>query len=50
MSVKKGHDNTEEDYILQDNKKTRIGTGFIIVVLILLITAVVISGFYMQWW
>jgi len=50
MEVKKGHDNTKEDYILQDNKKTKFGSAFIIIVLILLITAVVISGFYMEWW
>jgi len=39
-----------EDYILKDNKKTKFGATFSIIVLILLVIAVAVSGFYMEWW
>ena len=39
-----------EDYILKDNKNTKFGATFIIIVLILLVIAVAVSGFYMEWW
>jgi len=48
MEFKK--DKEEKDYILKDNKKTNFGMGFIITVLIILIIAVVISGFYFELW
>ncbi|PHR14832.1 MAG: hypothetical protein COA40_01260 [Aequorivita sp.] len=47
--VKDSDNEKERDYILQDNKKTRFGAGFIITVLIILIIAVIISGFYFEW-
>jgi len=47
--VKDSDKDQERDYILQDNKKTRFGAGFIITVLIILIIAVIISGFYFEW-
>ncbi len=47
--VKDSDDKKEKDYIFQDNKKTRFGAGFIIVVLIILIIAVVISALYFEW-
>lgn len=47
--VKDSDDKQERDYILQDNKKTRFGAGFIIIVLIVLIIAVIISGMYFEW-
>jgi len=47
--VKDSDNKQEKDYILQDNKKTRFGAGFIITVLIILIIAVIISGFYFEW-
>lgn len=46
MQIRDKDDNESEDYILQDNKKTRFGAGFIIIVLIILIAAVAISGWY----
>ncbi|PZW42637.1 hypothetical protein LX95_00953 [Mesonia algae] len=49
MSTETNKSQNKEDYILQDNKKTKFGAGFIIVVLILLITAVAISGIYFEW-
>ncbi len=47
--VKDSEDKRERDYILQDNKKTRFGAGFIITVLIILIIAVIVSGLYFEW-
>tara|TARA_R110000772_G_scaffold77314_1_gene166632 strand:- start:382 stop:540 length:159 start_codon:yes stop_codon:yes gene_type:complete len=48
--VKDSDNNQEKDFILQDNKKTRFGAGFIITVLILLILGVIISGIYFEWY
>ncbi len=48
MELKK--DEEEKDYILKDNKKTNFGIGFIITILLILIVAVVISGFYFEFW
>ncbi|MDP2686594.1 MAG: hypothetical protein Q8O62_05200 [Aequorivita sp.] len=47
--VKDSDDKKERDYIFQDNKKTRFGAGFIIVVLIILIISVIVSGLYFEW-
>ncbi len=47
--VKDSDDKKERDYIFQDNKKTRFGAGFIIVVLIILIIGVIVSGLYFEW-
>lgn len=47
--IKDTDDKNERDYILQDNKKTRYGAGFILIVLFLLIVAVIISGIYFEW-
>lgn len=46
MQIRDKDDKDSEDYILQDNRKTRFGAGFIIIVLIILIAAVAISGIY----
>ncbi|WP_169718946.1 hypothetical protein [Aequorivita capsosiphonis] len=47
--VKDPDNEQERDYILQDNKKTRFGAGFIITILVVLIIAVVISAVYFGW-
>lgn len=47
--VKDSEDKKERDYIFQDNKKTRFGAGFIIVVLIILIIGVIVSRLYFEW-
>ncbi len=47
--VKDSDNEQERDYILQDNKKTRFGAGFIITVLIILIIAVIVSAVYFEW-
>lgn len=47
--VKDSDNKQEKDYILQDNKKTRFGAGFIITVLIILVIAVVVSAIYFGW-
>ncbi len=48
MKFVKDSDSKREDYIFQDNLKTRFGTGFIITILVLLIVSIIISGFYLD--
>lgn len=50
MQIRDKDDKESEDYILQDNKKTRFGTIFIIIVLIILATAVAMTGVYFDYW
>lgn len=50
MKIRKEEDNTSEDYILQDNKKTRFGAVFILIVLIILIALVAMTGVYLDYW
>lgn len=50
MTVDPKKNQNHHDYILKDNKKTRFGASFIIIILILLAVAVIVSGFYMEWW
>lgn len=50
MQIKDRDDKESEDYILQDNKKTRFGATFIIIVLIILATLVAMTGVYMDYW
>ena len=46
--VKDSDNENEQDYILQDTKKTRVGAGIIIVVLIILVLAVIGSYIYFE--
>lgn len=39
-----------EDYILKENKKTKFGATFIVVVLVVLLVGVAISGLFFEWW
>ncbi len=51
MSENKPKEEFEENnYILQDNKKTKIGTSIIILALIVLILGVILSGIYFELW
>lgn len=45
MLIKDPNKKTEE-YLLQNNKKTRIGAGFIITVLLVLIAAVITTAYF----
>ncbi len=47
--VKDSDNEQERDYIFQDNKKTVFGARFIIVTLILLVIAVLITGYFLEW-
>jgi len=47
--VKDSENKKERDYIFQDNEKTKFGARFIIIVLLILITAVLVSAFYFEW-
>jgi flagellar basal body-associated protein FliL len=44
--VKDSDNDQERDYLLQDNKKTKFGATFIIVVLVILILAVVATSYF----
>ncbi|WP_226294287.1 hypothetical protein [Aquimarina algicola] len=48
MKFIKKKNEEREDYILQDNTKTKVGARFIIITLILLIIGVIISGIYLR--
>lgn len=50
MQIRDKNDKESEDYILQDNKKTRFGATFIIIVLVILATLVAMTGVYMDYW
>lgn len=43
----KDENDPTEDYLLQDNKKTKIGAGIIIVALVILIAAVAATAFFL---
>lgn len=43
--IVKDENDTTEEYLLQDNKKTRFGASFIIVTLVILIIAVAATAF-----
>ena len=47
MQIRDEHDNTSEDYIVQDNKKTRVAVTIIIVCLAVIIGAIAISGLFL---
>lgn len=47
--IKDSDNDKERDYILQDNKKTKFGATFIIVVLVLLVLAVVGTSMFITW-
>lgn len=50
MQFRNKNDNESEDFILQENKKTKFGAIFIIIVLIILATAVAMTGVYFDYW
>ncbi len=50
MQIRDKEDNQSEDYIVQDNKKTRFGAVFIVIVLIILIAGVAMTGVYFDYW
>lgn len=49
MPIIKDSDSETEDYILQDDKKTIFTGTFVIVVLIILVIAVAVSGYFLEW-
>lgn len=50
MQIRDEKDNQSEDYIIQDNKKTRFGAVFIVIVLVILIAGVAMTGVYFNYW
>ena len=50
MSIVKDENSNKEDYLFQDNKKTKTGASIIIAALIILVVAVLLSGFYFEWY
>ncbi|MCX7547228.1 hypothetical protein OS188_04600 [Xanthomarina sp. F1114] len=49
MPIIKDENSEREDYLLQDDKKTKFGATFIIIALFILVVAVIISGLYFKW-
>ncbi|GER59634.1 hypothetical protein [Patiriisocius marinus] len=47
--IKDTDNQKEENYILQDNKKTKFGATFIIIIVAVLILAVVASSMFITW-
>ncbi|HSM63618.1 MAG TPA: hypothetical protein VK833_06750 [Gillisia sp.] len=50
MQIRDKGDNQSEDYILQNNKKTKLGAITIIIILVILITGVAMTGVYFNYW
>lgn len=50
MQIRDKEDNQSEDYILQNNKKTKIGAISITIILVILIAAVAMTGVYFEYW
>jgi uncharacterized integral membrane protein len=50
MQIRDKEDNQSEDFILQENKKTKFGAVFILIVLVILIAIVAMTGVYFDYW
>ncbi len=50
MQIRDKEDDQSKDFILQENKNTKFGATFIIIVLIVLISIVAITGVYFEYW
>ncbi|WP_198012066.1 hypothetical protein [Gillisia sp. CAL575] len=50
MQIRDKEDNQSEDYILQNNKKTKFGVFFILIVLVILAAGVAMTGVYFDVW
>ncbi|MCF4101525.1 hypothetical protein L1I30_07600 [Gillisia sp. M10.2A] len=50
MQIRDENDNKSEDYIIQNNNKTRFGSVFIIIILVVLIAVVAMTGVYFDYW
>ena len=50
MQIRDKEDKQSEDYILQNNKKTKIGAISITIILVILIAAVAMTGVYFEYW
>ncbi|SFC03642.1 hypothetical protein SAMN04487907_10222 [Zunongwangia mangrovi] len=50
MQIRDENDNKSEDYILQKNKKTKVGSTFIAIVLVIIIAIVAMTGVYFDYW
>jgi hypothetical protein len=50
MQIRDKEDNQSEDYILQNNKKTKFGTFFILIMLVVLVAGVAMTGVYFDYW
>lgn len=49
MKFVKDEDSEREDYLLQNDTKTKVGARVIIFVLIILVGAVIASGVHFEW-
>ena len=49
MSLIKEDNEDRKNYILQKDKTTKLTSGFVVIVLILLVVGVIISGLIFKW-
>lgn len=50
MQIRDENDKESQDFIIQNNKKTRYGAIFIAIVLVVLIALVAMTGVYFEYW
>ncbi len=50
MQIRDKEDKKSEDYILQENKKTKFGSTFIAIILIIIMAVVAMTGVYLDYW
>jgi hypothetical protein len=50
MQIRDKRDDKSEDYIIQNNKKTKFGTFFILIMLVVLVAGVAMTGVYFDYW
>ena len=50
MQIRDKEDNQSEDFIIQENKKTKLGATIIIIILVILATGVAMTGVYFDYW
>lgn len=50
MQIRDKNDNESEDYILQSNKKTKVGSTIIAIIIVIIIAVVAMTGVYFDYW
>ncbi|MBK5192886.1 MAG: hypothetical protein JJE07_06680 [Flavobacteriaceae bacterium] len=50
MQILEKSDKESEEYIIQNKIKTRFGATFVVIIIVILITAVAMTGVYFDYW